>query len=108
MDEPDIATFLMPMTPMKNVGTLAVKETLAVIVVPVLVTVTVGVRLVYPVVVVRFALKKFVAKVAPPETAPLLVMLVAVVTGDELRDTAARLAWSAAACSLVLTIAAIE
>ena len=45
--------------------------------------------------------------VEPPETLPLLVIALAVATRGELLETAASVAASAAACSLVRIIAAV-
>ena len=57
----------------------------------------------------KFALKKVVAcRSEPPATVPLVVIALAVATTGELLETAASVAASAAACSLVLTIVAIE
>ena len=57
--------------------------------------------------VVKFELKNLIAKVEPPETVPLPVMLLAVAITDEFVETVARLAASAAAWSLVLIIDAV-
>jgi len=52
--------------------------------------------------------KKLLAYVEPPVTLPLPAMALAVASTGELLETVARLAASAAACSLVRIIVAFE
>ena len=94
-------------SPRKNVGTCPVNDTVAVIVVPLMVTVDDGVTLIFAelLMAVTSALKKLFAKAAPPETLPFAL---AAATMGELLETVARAAASAAACSFALTIDAME